>query len=476
MSIASSSVKIAGLSRQLMLLSVAEKCVRNLVAPGATRQLHSLVNPPNVKNDPHGRQNLKLLIPSPLSIPQSDYSTGFFVKHTAEQLWKGVTSVSNAGRKRGRGRGVGKKTAKDLNRGQIIGIGKTNIVWPGLNAPVLQGKELVERRELPTDPDREAKLIKMRDSMGQFRPLLLSPLERGWSGTKMHGRSVGPPDPIGEDNFEGFDTKILEMKTVANMDANYGRIRRFSVFAFTGNKQGMAGFALAKAPDGRGALKRARNRAGQKLLYIERYKEHTVLHDFYTRFGATQIYVYKKPEGFGLVCHRAIKAMCELIGIKDVYAKVKGSTNLQHIVKAFMLGLIRQKSHSQFAEEKELYLVEQREDFQNFPVVIGEPSHCKSESEIKYDEPMNFSEIAFGNRIPYRKRPFIPGYRRLPSWENHLLKTEWRRNHGELRRWHIREFDGLKSHLTIKHPEADGTYAMQLWKKKKAEEAEKEED
>lgn len=43
---------------------------------------------------------------------------------TAQQLWKGVTSVSNAGRKRGRGKGVGKKSAKDLNKGQIIGIGE----------------------------------------------------------------------------------------------------------------------------------------------------------------------------------------------------------------------------------------------------------------------------------------------------------------------------------------------------------------
>ena len=43
---------------------------------------------------------------------------------TAAELWKGVTSVSNAGKKRGRGKGVGKKTAKDLNKGQVIGVGK----------------------------------------------------------------------------------------------------------------------------------------------------------------------------------------------------------------------------------------------------------------------------------------------------------------------------------------------------------------
>jgi len=85
------------------------------------------------------------------------------------------------------------------------------MVWPGLNAPIIQGKELVQQKELPPDKEREARILKMRDTMGVFRSLKLSPLERGWSGTKMHGRSVGPPDPIGLDTFDGFDTKILEV-------------------------------------------------------------------------------------------------------------------------------------------------------------------------------------------------------------------------------------------------------------------------
>lgn len=42
---------------------------------------------------------------------------------SADELWKGCTSVSNAGKKRGRGRTVSKKNIKDLNRGQVIGVG-----------------------------------------------------------------------------------------------------------------------------------------------------------------------------------------------------------------------------------------------------------------------------------------------------------------------------------------------------------------
>lgn len=36
--------------------------------------------------------------------------------------------------------------------------------------------------------------------MTKFRRLKLSPIERGWSGTKMPGRSIGAPDPVGEGN------------------------------------------------------------------------------------------------------------------------------------------------------------------------------------------------------------------------------------------------------------------------------------
>lgn len=125
-----------------------------------------------------------------------------------------MTSVSNAGRKRGRAKGVSKKGMKNLNRGQVIGIGKANIVWPGLSGPIVRGRELVKQEQLPPDPEREAKLIKMRDELTGRRSRRLHPLERGWSGAKMAGRSIGPPDPIGDGTFIcKFPKKNVEKKT-----------------------------------------------------------------------------------------------------------------------------------------------------------------------------------------------------------------------------------------------------------------------
>ena len=59
------------------------------------------------------------------------------------------------------------------------------------------------------------------------------------------------------------------------MKGTLGRTRRVSTFVITGNQNGLAGFALGKAVMGNTALKKAKNRAAQKLIYVERYNEHT---------------------------------------------------------------------------------------------------------------------------------------------------------------------------------------------------------
>lgn len=68
------------------------------------------------------------------------------------ELWKGCTSVSNAGKKRGRGRQAGKGLTKDLNQGQIIGMGRKKLILPGLNTPVKRGFDLVKQERGADDP------------------------------------------------------------------------------------------------------------------------------------------------------------------------------------------------------------------------------------------------------------------------------------------------------------------------------------
>ncbi|EGI69854.1 28S ribosomal protein S5, mitochondrial [Acromyrmex echinatior] len=380
----------------------------------------------------------------------SPRNVSFVNNESADELWKGVTTVSNAGKRRGRAKGLIKK--RDLNKGQIIGVGKISMQFPGLNTPVFRGKELLQQQKLPVDPERE-KFAKLQHS-AVSKKIKLSPLERGWTSAHIGGRKVGPPDPIGEDTFDGFDTWILESKLISHMTGNLGRKSRISIFVITGNGNGVAGFALAKAPVQKAAIKTAKHRASQRLMYISRCKEHTVLHDFATQFGKTKIYVKKMHEGYGLVCHRAIKACCEAIGIKDMYAKVEGSINLQHIIKAFFIGLLQQKSYQQLADEKRLHLVEFKSENGNYPEVIASPSKVRKPEEVKSYEILDFTQYVLDGKIRLQKKKYPPFYTKHPLYKTKLVKLERFRNFDETRIKLMAEYGALHSFLTEKYPEA----------------------
>ena len=69
------------------------------------------------------------------------------------------------------------------------------MIWPGLNtASVYKGFKVMPE-QLPRDPQKEEELLRKRDHVGS-RFIKLTPLERGYSGSRLPGRSIGPPDPI----------------------------------------------------------------------------------------------------------------------------------------------------------------------------------------------------------------------------------------------------------------------------------------
>ncbi|XP_049306068.1 28S ribosomal protein S5, mitochondrial [Bactrocera dorsalis] len=359
--------------------------------------------------------------------------TSFYNKLSAEDIWRGVTSVSNAGKKRGRGKGSGKRVAKDLNRGQTIGVGSRNFVWPGLNAPIVRGKTLIQQERLSEVNNMDRNINKIRDLMGTYRIAKVNSIDRGWSGAKMPGRSIGPPDAINEEMFENFDTRVLENKIVFIMKGNMGRKRRYSVLSITGNKKGLAGFAVAKAPEVRTALRKSKNRAAQKVIKIELCDNHTVFHDFSCAFGKTRIFVQRKPEGYGLICHRAIETICKVIGIRNLHAKIEGSTNLQHIVKALFLGLLQQKTHEEISRKTNLHVIEFRNETGLHPHIISKPESCKASKDPLSKEVSDYTQYVLDDQISLKKRKFAPFYIDSKGYNLFLKRKEQVRNQQKVR-------------------------------------------
>lgn len=373
---------------------------------------------------------------------KSDFHTdsvdcsSFFVKVSADDLWRGVVSVSNAGKKKGRGKRVGRKKVTDLNKGQFIGEGRANFLWPGLNSPIIKGREVLKRTQLPPDPKRNEEIVKLRDQMSQIRYTANPPLLRGWSGSRFPGQSVGPPDPVADYTFEGFDSKVLEFKLVTNMTGTLGRKMSFSALVVVGNRNGLAGLGLGKSQSGRAAIRIAKNRAAQRLRFIPRFNNHTVFHSMFTQYHRSKVFIEKKEEGFGLRCHRAIRTCCELVGIKDLHCKVEGSTkNVNAVTQALFDALINQETHHELADRMGYHVVEFRKERGHLPTVVASPSsgivrvdELKDEDE---DLEVEFDRLYFGGKCRLERPPKQWHYSKMKSWKKKTKEMHAIRNQPE---------------------------------------------
>ncbi|XP_077877779.1 small ribosomal subunit protein uS5m-like isoform X1 [Ictidomys tridecemlineatus] len=299
----------------------------------------------------------------------------FFTKLTADELWKGALAETGAGARKGRGKRSKKKRRKDLNRGQVIGEGRSGFLWPGLNAPLMRNgaMQTIAQRSKEEQEQVAADMLQQREEWDRNRRMKVK-RERGWSGNTWGGLSLGPPDPgPNGETYEDFDTRILEVRNVFNMTAKDGRKRSVRVLVAVGNGQGAAGFAIGKATERVDAFRKAKNKAIHYLHYIERYEDHTIFHDISLRYKRTHIKMKKQPRGYGLRCHRAIITICRLIGIKDMYVKVSGSVNMLNLTRGLFHGLSRQETHQQLADKKGLHVVEFREECGPLPILVASP-------------------------------------------------------------------------------------------------------
>lgn len=277
--------------------------------------------------------------------------------------------------------------------------------------------------------------------------------ERGYSGAKMAGRRMQPPEPIGSQEFKDFQSYILRFE-MSEILQTIGRVRRTSCTVATGNGNGILGIGSSISNDSRNAPLKAQRRSVKHLMHFNLSDGRTIHHNFFTQLGHTKIYVFRKPEGYGLRTHRIIATLCKLIGIKDLYAKIEGSTNPLYIARAFTLGLLQQKTYDQLAEEKKLFLVKMTPN--GFPMIVGRPSYCRTSDEILPDESLDVDQHVFNGKIVNLYKKMKNSWSKTPGYRTYLKKYEKKRAQTIVRDNLLLQYGELRSHFTDEYPEARG--------------------
>ena len=123
-----------------------------------------------------------------------------------------------------------------------------------------------------------------------------------------------------------------------------GRRFGFSALVVVGNQKGKIGIAHAKAKQVPDAIRKANDLAKRKLIQIQLKEGRTIHHDIIGKDGAGKIKLRSAPKGTGIIAGGPVRAVCEVLGIKDIVAKSMGTANPHNVIRATMKALSKQNS------------------------------------------------------------------------------------------------------------------------------------
>jgi len=129
-----------------------------------------------------------------------------------------------------------------------------------------------------------------------------------------------------------------------------GRRFAFSALVVVGNELGSIGIGHGKAKQVPDAIKKANESAKNNLIKIALREGRTLHHDVLGKDGAGKVLLRAAPSGTGIIAGGPIRAVCEVMGVKDIVAKSLGSSNPMNVLRACLKGLKSQKSPNLIAK------------------------------------------------------------------------------------------------------------------------------
>ena len=130
-----------------------------------------------------------------------------------------------------------------------------------------------------------------------------------------------------------------------------GRTFSFAAIVVVGNEDGIVGWGLGKAGEVTTAIAKGVEAAKKNLVKVPIYKG-TIPHEQLAKFGGAQVFMKPATHGTGVKAGGAMRAVLESVGVTDVLAKSKGSSNPHNLVKATILALSEMRDPAMVAQNR----------------------------------------------------------------------------------------------------------------------------
>lgn len=130
-----------------------------------------------------------------------------------------------------------------------------------------------------------------------------------------------------------------------------GRTFSFAAIVVVGNEDGIVGWGLGKAGEVTTAIAKGVEAAKKNLVKVPVLKG-TIPHEQAAKFGGANVLLRPASHGTGVKAGGAMRAVLESVGITDVLAKSKGSSNPHNLVKATILALAEMRDARTIAQNR----------------------------------------------------------------------------------------------------------------------------
>ncbi len=130
-----------------------------------------------------------------------------------------------------------------------------------------------------------------------------------------------------------------------------GRTFSFSAIVVVGNEDGIVGWGLGKASEVTTAIAKGVDAAKKNLVKIPIHKG-TIPHEQIAKFGGARVFLKPASSGTGVKAGGAMRAVLESVGVHDILAKSKGSSNPHNLVKATFNALLEMRDAKAVADQR----------------------------------------------------------------------------------------------------------------------------
>jgi small subunit ribosomal protein S5 len=136
-----------------------------------------------------------------------------------------------------------------------------------------------------------------------------------------------------DDRRSEFLDKLVALNRVAKV-VKGGKRFGFAALVVVGDQAGQVGFGHGKAREVPEAIRKATEAARRALVRVPMRDKRTLHHDSVGHHGAGRVVLRAAPPGTGIIAGGPMRAVFEMLGVRDVVAKSLGTSNPYNMVRA----------------------------------------------------------------------------------------------------------------------------------------------